>query len=722
MGENILLIGSIVIALILFGVLAIVARMYKKAGKGEALVRTGIGGTKVFFSGGMVVPIAHRMERMDITVKTILLSRMGGDGLICKDNMRADIKVTFFVRVNNQSKDVEQVADSIGTDRASDPQQLELLFDAKFSEALKTVGKHFEFVELYNSRAHFKEKILEEIGTDLNGYILDDCAIDYLEQTKIEHLDEKNILDAEGIKKIIELTSTQKIMANEIDREREKTIKKQDVEAREAVLELERQQEEAEAKQEREISVVKSREEAEAAKINEEERLKSERARIKTEEEIQIAEENRLRQVAVAAKNKEKTEAVEEERVQQAKQLEETERLRVVELATIEKEKALEVERKNIQDVIRDRVAVEKAVVEEQERINDTKAYAEAERLRKVKLVAAERDADAALVAEIKAAEAKKQAAEHEAKQVLIEAEAEQQSSGMRADAIKTLAEAEASEKAALGMAEAQVREAKASAREKEGEAEASAIEDQALAEAKGIEAKAKAQAQAEDELGIVRAKVTLEQGKSDAEVKEIKAVAKEKDGMAEARVLEQKGIAEARGIEEKAKAMQALDGVGKEHEEFKLKLDARKEIELARIQIQKEIAGAQASVIGEALKAANIDIVGGETMFFEQIMGSITKGKSLDRMVGNSEVMQQVKDTFFGTPTGDNFKERLQGFIDQFGVSGEDLRNLSLTALLMKLAGQTDDEDQKGVLGNLRTIATSLGIGGKTAQDLGLL
>ena len=33
-----------------------------------------------------------------------------------------------------------------------------------------------------------------------------------------------------------------------------------------------------------------------------------------------------------------------------------------------------------------------------------------------------------------------------------------------------------------------------------------------------------------------------------------------------------------------------------------------------------KDIANAQAQVIAEALKAANIDIVGGETMFFEKI------------------------------------------------------------------------------------------------------
>ena len=71
--------------------------------------------------------------------------------------------------------------------RCSELDTLRELFDAKFSEALKTVGKQFDFVDLYDQRDKFKDEILKVIGTDLNGYRLDDAAIDYLEQTPLEH-------------------------------------------------------------------------------------------------------------------------------------------------------------------------------------------------------------------------------------------------------------------------------------------------------------------------------------------------------------------------------------------------------------------------------------------------------------------------------------------------------------------------------------------------------
>lgn len=659
--SSLVTVAIVIVILLAVGIPSLILKAYRKSTQGQALIRTGWSDTKVSFGGVFVFPIIHKMEAMDITVKTIMINRTGKDGLVCKDNLRADIQVAFFVRVNKTVDAVKRVSESIGCKRASDQKALEQLFDAKFSEALKTVGKHFDFTELYDSRAQFNERIQEEIGRDLNGYVLEDCAIDYLEQTPMAALDQNNILDAEGIKKIIEITSQEKMKSNFIQKEEEKTIKKQNVEARETVLELEKQLAESEAKQRREIQTIKSREQAEIDKVSEEEKQKSELARISAAEEIEVAEENKLRQIVVASKNKERTEAIETERVERDRALEATERERIVELAQIEKEKALEVERKNIQDVIRERVVVEKAVVEEQEKIKDTIAFAGADRTKEVALTAATMEAEENLVKEIKKAEANKQSAEYAAKQRLIEADAEQQSSVKIAEAMKNIAEAKAAEVAAAGLGEAQVIEATAAANAKKGAAEA---------------------------------KVSLE-----------------------------KYSAEAKGIEEKAAAMKKLDGIGREHEEFKLELEKQTTIELAQINIQREIAMAQASVIAEALKAAKIDIVGGETMFFDQIVGSITKGKQVDRMLDNSQVLTQVKDTFFDTSEGKTFKNNMRNFIDQFGLSIGEIKDLSVSSLLSKLSDKAgSDNDTKNMLGSLLNMSNVLGIANDSIASLGIL
>jgi hypothetical protein len=334
-----------------------------------------------------------------------------------------------------------------------DPDALVELFDAKFSEALKTVGKRFDFVELYNERDKFKVEILSVIGTDLNGYVLDDCAIDYLEQTPLEKLNPNNILDAEGIKKITELTSREHVLSNNFSREKEKAITKQNVEAREAILALERQQVEAEQKQKREIAEVSAREQSQAQRVQQEERLKWETARIQTEESLLVSEENKLRQIIVAQRNKERTDQVEVERVARDRQLEATERERLVTLAQIERDKAVEVEKRNIQEVIRERVMVERSVVEENQKILDTQEFAKATRQKTVKITEAEMQAQEAMIKQVKAAEADKQSTQLMADQMILEAEAKRAAAEKETHAKKMLAEAIQAETAASGLA-----------------------------------------------------------------------------------------------------------------------------------------------------------------------------------------------------------------------------------------------------------------------------
>ncbi|MES2658360.1 MAG: flotillin family protein [Verrucomicrobiota bacterium] len=653
------IVGLVVIALIAMGFLYLLLTCYRKVEKGRALVRTGGNRAKVILNGGFVVPIIHRAELIDISVKRIEIDRTGKNGLICQDNMRADIKVVFFVRINNVEADIIKVADSIGCVRASSEPEIRNLFDAKFSEALKTVGKRFMFIQLYEDRDKFREAILKVIGTDLNGYVLEDAAIDYLEQTPMDMLDPDNILDSEGIKKITELTAEQAKLSNKILRDKEKIIKQQDVEAREAILELERQLKETEARQKREVETVQFREQAESAKVGEEERRKSEIARIAADEEVAIADENKQRQVLVAQRNKERTDGVELERVERERMIEQIERERVTQLKQIESEKAVEQQRKEIQEVIRERVMVEKLVVEEQQRMKDTEAFATADREKKVMVTHAEASAQENLIQQIKEAEAHKQAAQFKADE----------------DAYTLTTSAEASRHAAKLTAEEKL----------------------ILAEA----------FQAASEKESTGKKLLAE-----ALTKESAAI-----GMGEAEVLRAKGEADAGAIRLKADAMKLFEEAGQDHEEFKLELDKAKTVELAQIDVQRQIAEQQAIVIGEALRNSKIDIVGGEVEFFDRITRAITTGKVVDRTIGNSQVLGDVKDTFFnGDP--EYFKAQAKTWIQDFGIETEDLKNLSVSALLGKLVGSADGEKRQRLIGMLGA-AERFGLSDATAASL---
>ncbi|MFH8616618.1 SPFH domain-containing protein [Streptomyces sp. NPDC017979] len=635
LGVGVLIAVVLVIAVV---VVLVVSRLFRKVEQGKALIVSKMRTVNVTFTGQVVLPVLHKAEVMDISVKTIDISRTGRDGLICRDNIRADIRISFFVRVNKTVEDVVKVAQAIGTARASDQGTLQDLFNAKFSEALKTVGKQLDFTDLYTKRDEFRDRIIQVIGTDLNGYSLEDAAIDYLEQTPLAQLDKDNILDAQGIRKITELTAVEHVRTNEFQRHEEKEITRQNVDAREAILELERRQADAEIKQRREIETVRAREEAETAKVVEEERMRAQAAFLKTEEVLGVQRENQAREVAVAAKNRERVIAIESERIEKDRLLEVIARDRETELTRISAEKEVEAERREIAEVIRERVAVDRTVAEQEESIKRLRAVEEAERERQAVVIAAEAEAQERLVKDIKAAEAAEQAAVHRAAEEMTLAEARTKAADLDARAKIRLAEGVRAEAAAAGLAAVAVREKEADAIEKAGRAEAAALAERLKAE--------------------------------------------------------------ATGITEKAAAMAALDEASRAHEEYRLRLEAEKDVRIAGLEVQREIAQAQAQVLAAGLENADIDIVGGESVFLDRLVGAVSLGKGVDAFVDGSATARTLAE-----PWLDGSRSFAQDATSVLGsVSTSDVQNLTVSALLTKLmrsGGAAGVEAQLGELLN---------------------
>ncbi|KES07867.1 hypothetical protein BU52_08065 [Streptomyces toyocaensis] len=641
---GIAVLAGVALLFVLIGLL-VVSKLFRKVEQGKALIVSRTRKVDVTFTGSVVLPVLHKAEVMDISVKTIEITRAGKEGLICRDNIRADIRITFFVKVSKTVDDVIKVAQAVGTARASDRDTLQELFHAKFSEALKTVGKQMDFTDLYTKREELRYRIIEVIGVDLNGYHLEDAAIDYLEQTPLTQLDPGNVLDAQGIRKITELTAVEHVRTNEAQRSEQKEITRQDVDAREAILELERRQADAEIKQRREIETVRAREEAETARVVEEERLRAQSAFLRTEEQLGVQRENQAREVAVAAKNRERVIAVESERIEKDRLLEVIARERETQLTRIAADKEVEAEKREIAEVVRERVAVDRTVAEQEESILKLRAVEEAERHRQAVIIAAEAEAQEKLVKDIKAAEAAEQAATHRAAEELTLAEARLKTADLDARAKLRLAEAVQAESAAEGLAAVQVRDKEAEVIEKAGRAEAGAAEARMRAEAEGARAKALADAEAIG--GRLRA--------------------------------------EAAGLTEKAAAMAALDEASRGHEEYRLRLEAEKDVRLAGLDVQRQVAEAQATVLATGLENADISIVGGESVFFDRLMSSIALGRSVDGFVQNSETAQALAGPWLdGSASFTDDLSRVLG-----SVSTADVQNLTVSALLMRLMQQ---------------------------------
>lgn len=331
--------GAIIISVVavlgfMVFVMALLSSFLKKAAPGTALVKTGLGLSKaqISTSSSIVVPLLHRIETIDLTVKIVKISRRGSDSLSCADGIRAEVEVDFYVKINSLEDDIRRVATTIGCSRASALDTIKELFEAKLADALKTAGAKLTFDQLYQNRHQFRDEILIALGHSqggdvvLNGYRLDDVAIHYLEQLPLSKHDENNVLDAKGIKEIAQRTSVEAESANKRLRTREVTIAEQNREARVKQLQIEQDIKEKEAIQQREIEERMSKENALAEKTRQEQSGIEQQAFVEKERTVKIAQEKKEQETKVIEIQKEKAILVAEEEKTQAAEIAKIER------------------------------------------------------------------------------------------------------------------------------------------------------------------------------------------------------------------------------------------------------------------------------------------------------------------------------------------------------------------------------------------------------------
>lgn len=284
----------------------------------------------------------------------------------------------------------------------------------------------------------------------------------------------------------------------------------------------------------------------------------------------------------------------------------------------------------------------------------EVREVSEADRAKQVMVLNAQAEAEQELVRQVKQAEADETRSQHKAVEINNLAQAELEAAAKQAEAKKKMAEGIEAERAAPGLAEARVREVTAAAKEKEGLAEARVHAEQLIAEAKGEQEKGLAEARvteakaaAKEKDGLADAKVLEEnlgaQACGEEQLGAAKAKATQDLGMAEAHVLLERLNAEAAGLGKKFGALDALSDNARQHEEFRMQLEANFDEAMAAIAANKEIAKDQAEVLSAALSKAKIEIVGGEGDFFNSFAKSLSVGKAIEGVVGKSPVVQAM-------------------------------------------------------------------------------
>lgn len=669
--------GVLLIAAIVFFVISCWKRVDES---GQALVITRANGEKkVTFGGGIVIPMLQMAERVDLTRKRIGITRKrvgevshlhkDGDldprsisgssliyngGLICKDNILAYMDVEFYLSINPVQDDILKVVKHFTAARASSTQVLAEHFGAKFSEALKTVVRRFDYEELVNNRDDFRNKVIELLEKDMDGFVLNEVAIENIEQAPMEDYHKDNILEVAGLRKIVDITSVMNIRTAELLQTEETEVKKKTTDGERHRLSLTRSLEEDRARNEKEIEVIRIKERTEREIAARNAKLELESKEVENSQLLELAKKKQEREIAVADFNNQKVLQVQQEEVRQAQQVAHVVAEKVVLEQSLEKQTFEEKELTRIAGIKAERTKIERSIVEETEATLNTQNSNALERKKLSETLNSEAKATAAALELKILAEAKLEASKKDAQRDEILASNRLAVSKKDSEARVNQAEAKKAEAAAIGLSDLIVREHSVAVKEKE-----------LTVEQKAIEIKAKEVSM----LGGAEAERIRQMGAAEAErVKQM--------GIAEAEQIRQTGVATAESERARYEAMASITPETREHELAKMNVEKARDVELAQVQSSVTVAQANATVMAEAMKTANIKLIGGGEVF-DQIRRSIFAGESLDAKFDSSNVLQTAFKSY-ENGTAD-FVSDLKSVLQKSDVSTGSVGSLAL-------------------------------------------
>jgi uncharacterized membrane protein YqiK len=426
----------------------ILARLYMRASKETAFVRTGFGGERVVMNGGaLVLPVLHEVISVNMNTLRLPVQRSNEQALITKDRMRVDVLAEFYVRVQPSADAIASAAQTLGL-RTMHPEQLKDLVEGKFVDALRSVAAEMTMTELHEQRTHFVQKVQQVSSEDLlkNGLELETVSLTGLDQTAMEHFNPSNAFDAEGLTRLTEEIELRKKLRNDIEQDTQVQIRAKNLEAQRRTLEIARDEEYAHMEQTREIANRRAEQVADVARQEAEKTREAESAKITSQQQIDQAKIEADRLVAqqriameqeVAALEIAKARAVETQNIEKAKAIELSEQDR--DIAIAEKSRAQSEAKAQADKALA-------LAVQAEEQVKTVRDREAADRNKLIELIQASQDAEREAIALKVAAEAEKNAAIDRAEALREQA---------RGQADKTTIEAEAQASAARVAAEA---------------------------------------------------------------------------------------------------------------------------------------------------------------------------------------------------------------------------------------------------------------------------
>ena len=443
------------LVILLLVVFVIVAKLYKRASKEIAFVRTGAGGPKVIKDGGaLVFPVFHESTLVNMNTIKLEVGRKEEQALITLDRMRVDVGAEFFVRVRQEESSIAIAAQTLGN-KTMEPQNLKALIEGKFVDALRSVASSMTMKQLHEQRIDFVNKVQVAVTSDLekNGLELESVSLTSFDQTNKKFFNPENAFDAEGLTLLTQEIEQRKKIRNDIEQDTRLQIAQKNLQNEREQAAIVKETEFVRLSNNREVAIRQAEQATEIAKVEANQMQEAEIAKVEAENKTEQAKIDKNKKVQTA--NILAQQQIEQANIEKNRTLREAAIRQEEALSLAEQDKLIVLAKKSEEEAAA-KASAEKArasQVQATQEVSTIEAVATAERQQKIQIIEAEGLAKKESVKIIVAADAEAQAAEKRAEAMRIEANAQTEADIARAKGVLAQYEAEAEGKTKLNEA-----------------------------------------------------------------------------------------------------------------------------------------------------------------------------------------------------------------------------------------------------------------------------
>ena len=259
-------------------------RFYVIAPNNEALVRTGgvfkKSKTVILNGGCIVIPGFHEITRVPLREISIDVVRAANLAVRTQDYLRANMRVTFYICVAQEEKDILAAAARLSKEGAISENDIKDAIEERADDAIRAAAKKKKIAEIDSDKLGFADAVLNMIQNDLKkvGLTLNNIAISEIEES--DTYDENNFFDAQGVRLRTETIQKSIQQKREVELETQVAIEQRELEAEKQTLEIIKQKEDANLTQQKDVEFLRAQQQREIQETKDQEAAKIEKNKI----------------------------------------------------------------------------------------------------------------------------------------------------------------------------------------------------------------------------------------------------------------------------------------------------------------------------------------------------------------------------------------------------------------------------------------------------------